>query len=75
MTRSMADARDGPAQGLRYPAHGIGTGVLTSLLKREPRKSSRRKQPLFDQADMDHRQKGGDHLSLAVPALACMMSW
>ena len=49
--------------------------MLTSLLKREPMKSSRRQQPLFDQADRDHRQKGGDHLSLAVPALACMMSW
>ena len=75
MTKVMDAARDGSAQGLRYPADGIGTGVLTSLLKHEPTKSSRRKQPPFDQADMDHRQKGGDHLSLAVPALACMMSW
>ena len=49
--------------------------MLTSLLKREPMKSSRRQQPLFDQADRDHRQKGGDHLSLAVPASACVMSW
>src|SRR6476659_5494825 len=57
MTRSIDAGRDGSAQGLRYPADGIGTGVLTSLLKREPMKSSMRQQPLFDQADMDHRQK------------------